>query len=209
MEAKRAIEILQNVAAGIDPVTGEIVPREHFVHGKCLQRALADAISALEEAPQLQEQQYDATRSRTVRKRGRGGRIYYVTEKAESEPKEPVFFRSGMPWDQEDDRQLMLLSRKHASVRDIALQLRRTPYAVFSRMEKKKIYGKGYGYPVSEEKGPWSAQEIETLRQMVEQGKDAIEIADSLNRPFYNVRMRIEYIKMSHKMMVESGEGDA
>ena len=209
MEAKQAIEILRNIAAGIHTATGEIMPPDHYIRSGKLQTALLDAISMLEECPPVQQDMQNKTRTRTVRKRGRGGRVYYVTEKTESEPKEPIFSRAALPWDQEDDRQLMLLSRKHASVREIALKLRRTPYAVFARMERKKIYGKGYGYPVREEKGAWSPQEIETLRLMAEQGKDAIEIADALNRSFYNVRMRIEYIKLSHKMMEESEEGEA
>ena len=203
MEIRRAISVLNILISGFDPQTGELVSENHFVRREPVQAALRNAVRALREnSMQREEPEQENSKNKTVRRRGRGGKFYFVTEKAP----EPAFIRSGLPWDAADDQLLQTLYRKRAPVRDMALELKRTPYAVFTRLEKKNLCGKEYGYPARDEKGPWTTEETETLRRMVEQGKNALEIADVLHRPFYNIRMRIDYIRLSHRMAEEAGE---
>ncbi len=106
MEIGRALEIVRALADGTDPYTGEVYPADSPYQNAETVRALFTAIDMLEKAER-----------RRKRKR----------ELPE---------RAGEPWDDEEDSVLIKKFEEDVGVKEIAVEHKRTEWAIRSRLEK-------------------------------------------------------------------------
>jgi len=108
VEVSKALEIVRALADGTDPYTGEVYPAESPEQNAETVRALFTAIDALERAER-----------REKRKRRKG-----LPE------------RAGQPWDNEEDSVLIKRFEEDVGVKEMAVEHKRTEWAIRSRLEK-------------------------------------------------------------------------
>lgn len=108
MDKTRALEILTGLAAGIDPLTGEIFPPQSTLQHPEIIRALYVAAIALNGEP---------AGSRPGKPRN---------------PDPPG--KAGMPWTADEDRDLLAAFDSGRSEKELAAEHRRTPNAIRSRL---------------------------------------------------------------------------
>ncbi|MEQ1663516.1 MAG: hypothetical protein ABL877_12560 [Thiobacillus sp.] len=110
MDKTRALEIIDSLAAGIDPFSGEILPENSTLQHPDVVRALFTAKFALQ-----------------------------VTRKAQKQPapKDPNLpTHAGNSWSEEEDRQLVSAFESGNAVKELALKHQRTDGAIRSRLIK-------------------------------------------------------------------------
>jgi hypothetical protein len=112
METKVAREILQSLADGIDPTSGEVLEGRGPFNDPQVVRALYKAIQCLDK--------------KVDNERKRGGRS--------PNPDAPP--NAGKPWTAEEERVLIRAFNAGSSSADLAKTHQRTPGAIESRLEK-------------------------------------------------------------------------
>ena len=113
MELQTARQIIDTLAQGIHPVTGEVMPEDSPYNAPPVIRALFAVSQALEGAPAA-----PAAPARARR------------ERANLPP------NTGKPWSSEDDEQLRLGFSAGTPTKDLAAALGRTRWAIESRLVK-------------------------------------------------------------------------
>lgn len=106
MEAPQALKIIRILADGIDPTTGEMFNDDSPYQHPQVIRALFTAIKALEK----------------------------IEERQKRERKLPS--HAGMPWSDEEDKQLVSAFKQGVLVEDLARKHQRTKGAIESRLAK-------------------------------------------------------------------------
>lgn len=104
--------------------------------------------------------------------------------------------RAGLPWLQEEDMHLRELYFQRMPIPQIAIQMQRSEYSIYCRMEKLEFFGTEYGYPDAEDSAHWNTADQRTLREMFLSGKDVDEIASLLEHKPENIRARLHYMKL-------------
>ena len=172
MTTERALEILEQLWDGTDPVTGEILPDEHTVCRPEVMRALGVAMEALrrqnmpvanvnagrawtdDERVQLLHLYHQGESMDTIcgilRRRERGVRRQLILLGAMEQPEKPVTEgreNAGKAWTKEDDERLRDMFTQRILVRNMANELRRSPYAIFCHLKKLGLFADFSGYP--------------------------------------------------------------
>jgi hypothetical protein len=106
MDTSEALRIIQALADGVDPHSGEVFPEESPYQHPQVVRALFRAIEALKRVEATQRRQQD------------------LPEKA------------GQAWDAQEDERLCEGFDQGLTIRELAQQHQRTPGAIQSRLEK-------------------------------------------------------------------------
>lgn len=114
MELERAKKLLEILADGIDPTTGEILPSNDSVNNPEIIRALHVAIKTLDR------------------------QIWFNNRKKGSESHSHAS-NSGKPWTAEDDDKLCQMFDSGATKKDIRSALKRTDRAIAARLVSLKI----------------------------------------------------------------------
>jgi hypothetical protein len=104
MELQTAHQIIDTLAQGVHPVTGEAMPEDSPYNAPPVIRALLAVSQALKGKPARQPREAPAN--------------------------------AGKPWESEEDTRLEAAFAAGAEVKQIALDLARTPFAVESRLVK-------------------------------------------------------------------------
>ncbi len=110
MDKSRALEIINILASGADPLTGEVFPPEHAIQHPEIIRALYVAAIAL-------SSEGSKTKAAKVRNSN-------LPEKA------------GTPWSDDEDRELLAAFDNGCSEKELAASHQRTPFAIRSRLIK-------------------------------------------------------------------------
>lgn len=100
--------------------------------------------------------------------------------------------KAGIPWTQEDHRQLEKLFEERTPIYEIARELRRSEYAVFCRMEQYGLCADVEGYPHPDENEMlWCPADNRKLREMAKEGKSLSEIAAYFDRSEESMKARM------------------
>ena len=106
MQDNRALEILNSLAQGFDPDTGEILPREHVLQQPDVIRALGQAVSIFRQ---------------------------YIGESVRAD-REPA--RAGQAWSAGEDERLLKSFDRGTPIKELAATHERTRGAIESRLVK-------------------------------------------------------------------------
>jgi hypothetical protein len=105
MEVNEAIKIIKAVADGVDPFTGEVFPEGSIYQNPQTVRALYRAVGALE------------------------------AQKKREDRKTHLPENSGLPWSEEEHKQLMAAFDSGTEISEIAKKHKRTTGAIAARLE--------------------------------------------------------------------------
>ena len=169
MHYQTAIDILQMMQNGVDPITGEVFPKDHVCCEPDVMDALAVAVMALD------AQKNQTACSKTYRKNGQ--------------------LNAGRPWTDEDIGQLQALHAQGVSVEEICRQLQRRPRGVerqlmlleraASKDSTKRSGPRNSGMP-------WSKADSDRLVVAWNDGRNVLEMAKELERTPYAIYCRLE-----------------
>lgn len=109
METAAALDVLRRLAEGIDPATGEVFEPDSPYQQPQVIRALFTAIEQLEKVQKRQARQ------------------------------KSLPARAGQPWDQTESDELLQQYKSGHTVKNLAQQHQRTPWAIRSQLEKLGI----------------------------------------------------------------------
>lgn len=113
MDNERALDIINALASGIDPFTGEVFPQESALQNPETVRALFLAARALEQEPGRRK------------------------SSSKSRPKDPSLpGNTGKPWSDVEDLALVSAFESGSTEKDLAASHQRTPGAIRSRLVK-------------------------------------------------------------------------
>ena len=180
MKRERAIEILEALLDGADPLTGEVLPRDHVCQEADVMRALHAAVLALQDwdadAPEIR------AHPELYTKRGR--------------------LNAGRPWTEEDCRQLISLHLENTPMEDMCRLLQRRPRGVRNQLiylgltppEDAPPMREGRKHPVqTDQRGkPWTRDDHEWLMAAWAEGCTVAEMAAHLGRTPHAIRLRLE-----------------
>ena len=114
----------------------------------------------------------------------------------------PGLERAGQRWMQEEDDQLKALYIDKWSIKEIAVEMQRSEYAIYCRMEKLQLFGTEYGYPPNEAFPPWSNKDSQQLREMFLSGTPIDELAAYFERSENSIRARLFYMGLTKEAPV-------
>lgn len=169
MHYQTAIDILQMMQNGVDPITGEVFPKDHVCCESDVMEALAVAVMALD------AQKNQTAYSKTYRKNGQ--------------------LNAGRPWTEEDLQQLQTLHAQGVSVDELCKQFQRRPRGVerqlalleraASKDNTKRSGPRNSGMP-------WSKADSDRLIVAWNEGRNVLEMAKELERTPYAIYCRLE-----------------
>ena len=169
MHYQTAIDILQMMQNGVDPITGEVFPKDHVCCEPDVMDALAVAVMALD------AQKNQTAYSKTYRKNGQ--------------------LNAGRPWTEVDLQQLQALHAQGISIEKICKQLQRRPRGVerqltlleqaSSKNNTKRSGPRNSGMP-------WSKADSDRLIVAWNEGSNVLELAKELERTPYAIYCRLE-----------------
>ena len=166
---------------GIDPITGEVLPKDHLCQNADVIRALHSAVLALStsdaENPEVEQSIY------LQKKNGR--------------------LNAGRFWTEEDNQQLISLYLENVPMDEICYILQRRPRGVYNQLtylgfdpatlkecsiKETKSTGK-----ISDKRGkPWTHVDHKWMVSAWEEGSTITEMAEYLGRTPHAVRLRLE-----------------
>lgn len=167
MERQVAQEILLQMLNGIDPVTGEILPEDHFLNAPEVQEALLRGIQALR--PQSQQVCTPAQES------SKSGQMWL---RKNGKP------HAGRPWTEADHQLLKSLMAQNVPVEEIARQMCRRVRGVMREMALLETGGNNRGKK-------WLPEQEALLRQLFTQGESIRHMAQVLNRSENAINLRL------------------
>lgn len=181
MNNERAIEILEMLLNGIDPVTGEILPEKGPHAEPEVIRALYKGIQAL---------------SREARQ-----------EKTESMPSEPGpkqrKANASRPWTKEDDQQLIELFKNQIPVEEICSVLQRRPRGINNRLvflglveRTTDRFGNQLKPGFERVFTPWKPEEDVRLREMFNEEKTIKDMMEVFHRTENGIKYRLEKLQL-------------
>lgn len=168
MTRERASRILNVILQGIDPVTGEILPEDHFCNQPDVLRALHLAISALAESQQSAKPAPDPKRN------------------------------AGRAWTREDNEALRRLYQSGVSMDEICQLLQRRVRGVNRQLEYLGLIDESAPIPrradstLSRAGQRWNQDEDQRLERMFTAREPIERIAEALCRTPYAVFCRME-----------------
>lgn len=236
MTNARAKEILQYLADGIDPITGELLESDHLYNSPDVIRALYTAIHALSasdiseavrHAPK--EGKLNAGRPWTdedlealelmyrkgepmnricekLRRREKGVQkqlAYLGLTESPTKPQRnpsPGLERAGLPWTRAEDILLKDLYIEKWTIPEISLEMQRSEYSIFCRMEKLDLYGEEYGYPSLDGLPKWSNSDNAELREKFSKGMSVRELASFFGRTENCIQARLFYMGLIREL---------
>ncbi len=182
MNAKDAYTLLETLMDGVNPITGELLPKDHVCQEPAVLRALHRALVALQEC----EPQTQITLSE----------IEQVAQK--SERKKPVGReRAGEAWSREEEAQLWDLWKNGATKNEIAKLLQRSSWAIHRRLERLGLLEERNEEDESSPLPPWTLTDVKRLNELHASGCSAEEIAEQMNRPVESIRARMFYMGLT------------
>lgn len=171
MTSKNARRILETMMYGIDPITGEVLPKEHLCNYPEVIRALHAAIMVMTDGCSLDEKQI------LCKKDG---------------------LNAGRPWTEEDLNELEQLYRDGTPINVICKQLQRRErgvqrqliYLGFIKNDSKQ---NGEVIPGLEKAGlPWTRAEEDLLKNLYIERMPIAEIAKTMQRSKFSIFRRME-----------------
>lgn len=190
MTNETALEILQRMADGVDPDTGELLAADHLCNRPAVIRALIAATRALSAAQPAQP-------NAKTRKRDRQSAATPQSEGVPASASVAGLERAGLPWTQDEDALLKTLHAARWPIPSIAAKMQRSDYSIYCRMERLELYGEQYGYPAEDHQPKWTRADDETLREMHRSGISAAEMAQSLQRTEKSIAARLFYMGLT------------
>lgn len=169
MHYQTAIDILQMMQNGVDPITGEVFPKDHVCCEPDVMEALAVAVMALD------AQKNQTAYSKTYRKNGQ--------------------LNAGRPWTEEDLQHLQALHARGVSIEEICKQLQRRPRGVerqLALLERASSKDKTKRSGPRNSGMPWSKADSDRLIVAWNEGRDVLEMAKELERTPYAIYCRLE-----------------
>ena len=176
MTNRDASAILEALLYGVNPITGEVLPKDHVCQEPEVLRALHKALTAL--------QPCDVPPANSNAPINRNGKL-----------------NAGRPWAQEELDQLKQLHEDGISMEEMCSLLQRKKRGI----EKQLLYlgltddvkGRTAVNPKRPRAGaPWTSDEDLTLWTMWKQEKTVHEIAAALQRSAYAIHCRMERLGM-------------
>ena len=161
MTQLEAAGLLEALAQGADPFTGEILPPSHVLCDERASQALRMAVKALRGQDAAREDQW-------VRKDGR--------------------LSAGRPWTEEDNAQLEQLFRQGMSPEAMAPLLGRRPRGVANQLKALGLEGGGHGAPRSHQ--PWTQADDDELVRMYPDWTEQ-QLARHFGRSAYAIHCRL------------------
>lgn len=135
------------------------------------------------------------------RERGVMKQLVYLglieSEKKPSKNPVPGLERAGLPWLYDEDTRLKELYAQKQSIPEIAVEMQRSEYSIYCRMEKLELYGAEYGYPEESDLPKWSVPDQRALREMFLSGKSIEALAKHFGRSQTSIRTRLNYMNLS------------
>lgn len=179
MNKEEAKQILARLAEGVDPISGEILPKQHVCNEPTVIRALYTAIGALEDlsytspAPQQRGQEERCSRANRI--------------------------NNSKPWTSEEDAYLHHAHRCGATYEQMSAHLLRSPRVIKYRAiflglaDSRDIIGRSMPPSGQERRGlPWYPEEDELLTQMFSAGYSTQDMAARLKRSVSGIEKRLE-----------------
>ena len=186
MRKERAIEILDMLIDGIDPVTGEILPQDHV----CLEQEVTLALRLAERALRKSTHSNSSTETQKQPYVNRSGRL-----------------NAGRPWTEEDDQKLLEMYNSHASIQMMCEALHRRPRGLRKRLKSLGFTEQLPDTSYPPRTGvPWLPSEEELLENMFTAGKAPKEIAQTLQRTERAILMRLERLGLIDESMQDTDE---
>lgn len=168
MEKQIAQEILLQMLNGIDPVTGEILPEDHFLNAPEVQDALLCGIQAL----RPQSQQVCAPPVCPAQE------ISQMWLRKNGKP------HAGRPWTEADHQWLKSLMEQNVPAEEIAWRMCRRVRGVMREMALLQTGGNNRGKK-------WLPEQEALLRQLFAQGESIRQMAQVLNRSEKAINVRL------------------
>lgn len=175
-EARR---ILAQLAEGVDPITGEVLPEQHVCNEPAVIRALYKAVSALDASAQI------LPASQREKENGRCLRANRVN--------------NTKVWTPEEDTYLRHAHRCGETYEQMSAQLQRSPHVIRCRSaylgltDSKGDPGRPAPMPGRERQGqPWYPEEDELLVQMFGEGCSVKDMTVRLKRSAGGITSRLE-----------------
>ena len=181
MNYERAIEILEMLLNGIDPVTGEILPEKGTHAEPEVIRALYKGIQALSrEAKQEKTEDISSEPGTTQRK-----------------------VNANRPWTKEDDQQLMEFFRNQAPIEEICAVLQRRPIGINNRLvflglveRTTDRFGNQLKPGFERVFTPWQPEEDVRLREMFNEEKTIKDMMEVFHRTENGIKYRLEKLQL-------------
>ena len=180
MDIRKAGIILEALAAGVDPRTGELLPEEHVCMDRQVQSALTEALKLVSlRSKDLPVEAPSAVEDRYINKNGK--------------------LNAARPWTQEDDDMLRQLWRRKATMEEMCDVLQRKKRGIMNRVDyltsiKQNPLPDDLHAPsgISRARLAWSEKDDDHLTRMIE-GKESLEmICSHLGRSARSVFARAE-----------------
>lgn len=184
MTNERAAEILEMLLEGIHPLTKEPLPNDSIINTPTVMRAIYRAVHSLHHL------QMEAPRS-------------HITPPSPPNP----YAKSGMPWTQEDEAQLIRLFSENADLSKMEKALQRTDGAIIARLEKLQLIpsrrkrsssNKPRRLPrldlPTNRNVPWTITDDEILEMMFFDNAPLWHIADKLGRSTPAILLRLRHL---------------
>ena len=175
-EARR---ILAQLAEGVDPITGEVLPEQHVCNEPAVIRALFKAVSVLDASAQIRSA---SQREKENERCPRANRV-----------------NNTKAWTPEEDTYLRHAHRCGASYEQMSAQLQRSPHVIRCRStflgltDGKGDSGRPAPTPGRERRGqPWYPEEDRLLVQMFSEGCSVKDMAVRLKRSTGGITSRLE-----------------
>ncbi len=165
MDIERAIELIEVIAKGVDPFTGEVIDDGPLQHPDII-RALFLAVKGLEILGSKEETLRSIDKARLK-----------------------IRFNAGEPWSQADDEELLILFDSGMKTQELAEKYGRTNGAIRARLirlgrTREDLKPKGNWRP-------WTENDDTELLKAFELGKTIQECAEELNRTEGSIRARL------------------
>lgn len=194
MDIRKVGIILEALAAGVDPRTGELLPEEHVCMDHQVQSALTEALKLVRlRAKDLPVEAPSAAEDRYINKNGK--------------------LNAGRPWTQEDDDMLRQLWRRKATMEEICAVLQRKKRGIMNRVDyltsiKQHPLPDDLHAPsgISRARLAWSEKDDDHLKQMAQRKESLEAICSHLGRSERSVLIRMEMLKVDGSYLQSSGK---
>lgn len=175
MTNEEARTILEQMMEGVNPVTGEVFPKEHVCNDAAVIRALYRAICTLDREKQSKCSRQSESRTRSSRANNQN------------------------PWTKEEDIYLSNAFRNGATCEEISAELLRSTRSIKHRLvylgiAGREILSKQENVESGRERQglPWYPEEDEMLIGLFRSGSSVREIADRMKRSVGGIVSRLE-----------------
>lgn len=181
MNNERAIEILEMLLNGVDPVTGEILPEKGPHAEPDVIRALYKGIQALSREAKQEKEEGMCSETDTT----------------------PPKANAHRPWKKEDDEQLMEMFNNQVPIEDMCTALQRRPRGINNRLIFLGLVERttdrfGNQLKPGHERvfSPWKPEEDVLLREMFNANKTIEDMMDVFHRTEKGIKYRLEKLQL-------------